>query len=352
VAYALAGGTTTLLISLSRIENIETISFLNDGATGKLTIATANAKLPTASAQWHKVSQQELSSKSFTAKIGPAEAKYIRLTFEVTEPGSIAGLGVYSTAAVADFAMPRTGKATAAEKSPTLAFIGYNVTDVHTKARALYVSSGNDLRHANNMIDEQPGSSYSFAADDAAPTAVIDLGKPTALRRISAIYSPRKGKLDFYVLQSLPGAQSTGSSGAESTPAVLRVSDAGQESLKPVGSATDDGTGRAAIDFPTTTGRYVMVTWKSAAQPDESFSIAEITALGSGQSASLMASNAGGSSRELLDSDGKTVLDAKDAKDYKEMPAEGPEAPAEGPSSTLPDPPPFTFVPEVIPTSH
>ena len=42
--------------------------------------------------------------------------------------------------------------------------------------------------------------------------------------------------------------------------------------------------------------------------------------------------------------DGKDYGDGKDAKDAKEV-AEGP--PYEGPPPTLPDPPPFVFVPQI-----
>ncbi|HJX24616.1 MAG TPA: hypothetical protein VJ252_00545, partial [Chthoniobacterales bacterium] len=133
----------------------------------------------------------------------------------------------------------------------------------------------------------------------------------------------------------------------------LRVNDVGQKNLQPVGSVTDNGTGRAAIDFPATTGRYIMVKWNSTVQQDASFSVAEIAAFGGGnQSANLMASNASGTGRSEIESDGKTILDGKDAKDSKDVPAEGPEPPAEGPPPSLPDPPPFTFVPEILPNSE
>ena len=345
VGYALPSGKTTLLVSLSKIENVDTVSFIKNGAKGDVTIATASAKLSADSPQWRNVSEHGLTDDSLKVKIGPAEAKYVRLTFTVTEPGRIAGLGVYSTAAVSDFTMPRARKFALADKSESLALISYNLTDLHAKARALYVSSGDDLKQANNMIDDQPATNYSFAANDAAPTTVVDLGKPTALRRISAVYSPRQGNVTFYVLQSLPGVS------ADNAPRSLRLDRVAQEDLKPVGSVTDDGTGRAAIDFPTTTGRYIMVQWASAAQQDASFSVAEIAAFG-GQPANLMAANASGAGGGRIESDGKTMLDGKDAKDFKESPAEGPEAPAEGPPPSLPPPPPFTFVPEIVPTSE
>jgi hypothetical protein len=340
VGYALGNGTSTLLVSLAKVENIDSISFLNHGAKGEVTIATSNAKLPADSPQWHAAAQQELTSDVVKAKIGPSEAKYVRLTFNVSEAGRIAALGVYSTPTVASFAMPRTRKADL-DQSESFALITYNLTDLHAKARAMYVSSGADIKQANNMIDDQPSTVYNFAAPDAAPTAVVDLGKVTKLRRISALYSPAHGTLDFYVLQSLPG------SGQGSSAKTLQLDAAALAGLQPVGSVTDDGTGRAAVDFPEASGRYIMVRW-TPSQQEAPFSVAEIAAFGGGKPEKLVAANTVEGNHERMSSDGKTVLEGKDFKDFgdgKEMPEEGP---AEGPGPQLPDPPPFVFVPLVV----
>ena len=368
VGYALSNGTASLLISLSKIENIDSISFLNQGAKGDVTIATSNAKLPSDSPQWRQVSQQELTPDGLKAKIGPSEAKYIKLTFNINEPGRIAALGVYSTPTVAAFTMPRARKSSVQDHSDTLALISYNLTNVHAKARALYVSSGDDVKQANNMIDDQPGTSFNFASSDATPTAVIDLGKTTTLRRISAIYSPRQGNVEFYVLQSLPGSQQEsaeeakagakagkgqavigGSPAAEKAPKSLRLDEATLANLSSVGSVAD-GSGRAAIDFPETTGRYIMVKWTPVTQSDASFSVAEIAAFGGDKPSTLMAANTVGANERRMVSDGKTMVEGKDFKDLgKEMPEDA--APAEGPPPNLPDPPPFTFVPQIVPAS-
>src|SRR5207253_1158826 len=172
---------------------------------GDVVISPSNAKLPENSPQWHVVSQQELTAAAVKAKIGPSEAKYVKLTFNVTEPGRIAGLGVYSTPTIAAFTMPRA-RLRNSDHNESFALISYNLTDLHAKARALYVSSGDEVKQANNMIDDQPATTYSFAAGDSSPTAVIDLGKATRLRRISTLYSPRQGNVEFFVLQSLPGS--------------------------------------------------------------------------------------------------------------------------------------------------
>jgi hypothetical protein len=338
VGYALPGGSSTLLISLSKIENVDNLSFLNNGAKGNLTIATSSPKLPADSPQWHKLAEQGLTSDIVKAKIGPSEAKYIRLTFDVTEPGRIAGLGVYSTPSLSALTMPRSRNVNIDEKSGSVALISNNVTDMHTKARALYVSSGDDLKQANNMIDNQAGTSYSFAPTDPSPAAIIDLGKTMSLRRISAIYSPRQGSIDFFVLQSLPGSEA-----AESN--TIRLDDSALANLKPVGSIVDVGTGRASIDFPEKTGRYIMLKWNPASQQNTSFSIAEIAAFGGKQTAKMLARNV--PNMTLGQVDAKDIpSEGKDFKEAKEIPEEGP--PAEGPPPPLPPPPPFTFVPEVI----
>jgi len=244
IGYALPSGSTTLLVSFAKIETIDSICFLNRGAKGEVKIAISNAKLPADSPQWHEVAQQQLTSDAVKAKMGPSEAKYVRLTFDVTEPGRIAGFGIYCTATVSDFTMARPRRVSVQEKPDNLALISYSLTDLHARSRALYVSSGEDFKQANNMIDDQPATSFTFAATDPAPVAIIDLGKVTRLRRISALYSPRSGNMDFFVLQSLPGAA------AENPTQTLRFDDSAVADLKLVGSVVDDGRGRAAIDFP------------------------------------------------------------------------------------------------------
>jgi hypothetical protein len=230
----------------------------------------------------------------------------------------------------------------------TFALINYSLRN---SARALYVSSGNDLKQANTMIDNQAATSFGFSAEDSSPTAVIDLGKVCTVRHLSAIYSARPGSIDFYVMKSLPGIE------AGNSPNTLKVDSNTFASLPSVGSAIDDGTqGRASVDFPATAGRYVMVRWIPASHADNSFTVAEIAASGPDQR-NLVASSgnfSGTNSDRRMVSDSKDIADSKDMGDNKDIPEEGPQQPqppAEGPPPPLPAPPPFTFIPQLVPTS-
>jgi hypothetical protein len=235
--------------------------------------------------------------------------------------------------------------ATAKSKlSPQASFALMNYS-VRTQARALYVSSGSDLKLANNMIDDKAATSFGFSPADNSPVTVIDLGRVATVRRLSAIYSPRATSIDFYVLQSLPGVD------GDNRPTSLKLDEKTFAKLKAVGSAIDDGTqGRASIDFPATSGRYVMLRWTPAAHSDTPFTVAEVSAF-SPSRGNLLASNRDFSSAQTT-VDSKDVADSKDVSDNKDIPEVVPPAPpAEGPPPSLPNPPPFTFIPQLVPTS-
>jgi hypothetical protein len=351
--YQIPAGVSSILVSLSNIENIQTISFLNDGAKGDYSIALSNAEVPDSSPEWQRVGRSAITQGAVSAKIGPSEAKYVKLSFNITHPGRIAAFGVYATPALSDFMMPRPRKVSFEEDSAILALISFNFTDLHARARGLYVSSG-DAQQANNMIDDQPATSYKFASGDAAPTAVIDLGRERALTRLAAIYATQPGSIDFYVLPSLPLGDSAASDvqqvanvgSATDLPTSLKISEKTFAGLKPVGSVVSFGEGRASVDFPEVVGRYVMLKWHPARTQGDAFSIAQVAAFGVSKRTS-----------SVQGTDGKEMTDGKEilyGEGGKESPGEGPsepEAPAEGPPPALPPVPPFIFIPQVPPTS-
>ncbi|HEV2095526.1 MAG TPA: hypothetical protein VGQ82_03400 [Chthoniobacterales bacterium] len=347
----LPSGVTTLTLSLPRIENVEAISFRLTGAKGTISVASSNAKLPPTNPQWHKLPAEEISSGTVTAKIGPVEAKYVSLTFDLAGPGQLTGLGVYAVPSIAEVAAPRHARITS--ESTSFGFVGYSAADLHSKARALYVSSGPAIGEANRMIDDQIATTYSFGPDDHAPLAILDLGKVAPLHRLAAAYSARPGKLDFYVLQSLPGTTE------RALPEQLTISENAFTALTPVGSIAQNANQEyGAVDFPTTSGRYVILRWTPAAAGEGAFTIAEIAAFGPNNANTLLAANGNVVGRQGSgeDKDAGTGLEEKgalEAKDVKDIPAEGPEEapPSEGPPPNLPLPPPFTFIPQLVPTS-
>jgi hypothetical protein len=165
------------------------------------------------------------------------------------------------------------------------------------------------------------------------------------VRRLSAVYAARATGIDFYVLQSLPGVD------GDNSPNSLKLDENAFAKLKPVGSVIDDGTqGRATIDFPATSGRYVMLRWSPASHSDTAFTVAEVSAFSPTRGNLVVSNRNFSNARTTVDS--KDVADSKDVGDNKDIPEEGPPAPpAEGPPPSLPAPPPFTFIPQLVPVS-
>jgi len=100
IGYSLTDGQTDFVLSLSKIQNIDVVSFVNSGAVGTVTIATSDSKLATASSQWHQIAKQDLTAKITKIKLGPTEAKYVKFSFNIAKSGRIADLAVYSTASL------------------------------------------------------------------------------------------------------------------------------------------------------------------------------------------------------------------------------------------------------------
>jgi hypothetical protein len=163
------------------------------------------------------------------------------------------------------------------------------------------------------------------------------------VNRISTFSTPGSAVVTFYMLGALP-ANSTGNPAS-----ALRIDSQTLAAFKTAATGSDDGSGRVAVDFEETTGRYVMLVWAPSPR-NGNFSVAEVAVFGPASNARLLAANTS-SNR----SDDKTVRDSKDTKDFsKEIPGEGPgeeQAPGEGPAPELPRPPPFVFIPRVVPTS-
>ena len=225
----------------------------------------------------------------------------------------------------------------------TFALINFDVMDRQNKARAVYVSSGDDLTTANNMIDNQVKTEFGFSAEDKSPTTILDLGQVQAVRRLSLKYSAHSGSMDVYLMQSLPGTIVENSAGT-------RVLDTNAlTNLKRTASLVDDGSqGQASMDFPAVSGRYLLLRWNPASQADGTFAVSEVSAFGKG-GANLFASNVNFSStpqattRRTQAIDSKDVPDSKDIAEAKDIPAEGP---AGGPPG-LPLTPTFSFIPQV-----
>src|SRR5205814_6434841 len=167
----------------------------------------------------------------------------------------------------------RVRKIAADTSAEDVAKANYNLADLHAKARTIFVSSGDDLKLAYSMIDGQPGTAYAFAANDAAPAAIIDLGRSVSVRRISTFSTPGSAAVTFYVFGDLPA------NNTENPPSALRIDPQTLAAFKIVRTGSDYGSCRVAVLFAEYIGRYVMLVWTPSTQ-NANFSVAEVAVFG------------------------------------------------------------------------
>lgn len=268
--YPLPEGDTTLLLSFPRISALDRFTFVNENAaaSGEVTVAVSNYRLPAKSSKWNRVNE----GLTFTGKrlidlsmLG-TEARYVKLSFHVTKPGTIAGLGLYGGQSLQKFAARQRGVVRVTNSAATRRLedmLNFNFANLYARARIVFVSSGME-DSANRMIDDDVISAFQFATADPHPTVVVELADLERLHRVSAVYKMASGRLDVFLLNELgenPGDLS---------------------GLKPIASVTDmSADGKAAVDFDTHGARYVALRWTPAdAKGPHGFEVAEVYAFG------------------------------------------------------------------------
>jgi hypothetical protein len=268
--YPLPEGDTTFILSFPRTSVLDRFTFVNENAAaaGEMRIAVSNYRLPAHSRKWTEVA----SSTSFTGKrlfdlsLLGTEARFVRLTFHVTQPGTIAGLGLYGAQSLQKFAARQRGVVRVTNSAATRRLedmLNFNFANLYARARIVFVSSGMN-EYAKRMIDDDVITSFQFAPADPHPTVVVELADRERLHRVSAVYKMEKGRLDVFLLEE------------------LRANPGDLTGATPVASVTDtDGGGKAALDFDPHGARYVALRWTpSEAKAPRGFEVAEVSAFG------------------------------------------------------------------------
>ena len=268
--YPLPEGDTTFLLSFPRASALDRFTFVNENASaaGEVTVSVSNYRLPAQSPKWNRANE----SVSFTGKrlfdlsmLG-TEARYVKLSFHVTRPGTIAALGLYGPQSLQKFAARQRGVIRVTNTAATRRLedmLNFNFANLYARARVVFVSSGLE-ESARRMIDDDVITAFQFASTDPHPTVIVELADHERLHRVSAVYKMEKGKLDVFLLNDL-GANPGDLSG-----------------LTPIASVADTAAdGKAAVDFDPHGARYVALRWTPVdGKAPHGFEVAELYAFG------------------------------------------------------------------------
>jgi hypothetical protein len=266
-------GETTFIITLPNIAALERFGFINEtvAAQGDLRLAVSNYRLNRDDPGWVPIqgSTRFRGKRPFNLSLIGLEAKYVKLSFRIQKEGRVAGIALYGTPTLENFAAHHALPARSAYTVASTRLINhpedtlnFNFANRYARAHVAYVSSGS-LTTAPRMIDDDVITSFRFSGHDAHPTVIIELAEDQTLHRVSAVYQMEEGQLDVYLLDHL-----------QDNPGDL-------QGLKPIASVTDPrGDGKAAVNFEPHGARYVALRWTRAQSRAESFGVDEIGAFG------------------------------------------------------------------------
>jgi hypothetical protein len=273
LGYELPQGSTTLVVSLPKIEVLNRFNFLNLTAQGKVAVAISSSKLPAESPRWRSVQTLDFSGDNgvITCDLGSVEAKYVRISFAVPSDGRIDTFGLFGRRTLADSFNARGLASRAGDAGVRYVMFNYAVDSPH--AGVVMVSPGEDLQQAQQMADGDVGTSYTFKVSDPAPMAVVDLGESRALTRVAASFKAGPGRLAIYLVpdpEARDGsAASTGAVGKH--PAKRTIEDVvttdfpGDRSpVLAVDTGSQPGLNRVGANVTGQSGRYLVMMFHPA----------------------------------------------------------------------------------------
>ncbi len=328
--WPIMAGTQHYLLALSEPEVVTNFSVSTRPTSGTVTIYAGDEPAPPTAKSWTVVARDiplEAINDKKIARPFSKLAKYVLIETNIADPGPMFSLYVYGGKPAVSYDLRQRS-----QSIDTRAIFGqhvnnqtiFNVNGLYSKGRVEYANSPDTFMSWQRAIDDNPETALKVLPSTTEAGAVVRLdGSPTLSRVALLTNQNAKGKLDVYALPESAVA-ATGKSVAV-------------DNLTPVASFVFDGsTSRSSMDFPAVSTAALAVRW-TPVSPSDSVSLREINAFGTMTLAdnevslnpaavAAYSTSAEPDSYRNEGTNGKEVLDPKDAKDAKEV-ALGPPSP-------------------------
>ena len=237
-AYSLPAGTTSMILTLPKIEIVNHFDFVTGGAAGKVTVSVSSTKLPFDSADWREVTGAQVFSGSqlIPCDLGSVEARYVKISFDASSAGKISGFNLFGAS---------TAPAAASAKGE------FHVTMATP---------------ANGNVE----GSVTFDAAHPAPKVVADLGEGRTLNGLTCAYEAPAGTLEFYLVDDTAASVGLNYVGEPSLQPVSNDAAAGGNVLAgkapiySVNTAAQPGSGKVTADLGKLQGHYLVAAFRPA----------------------------------------------------------------------------------------
>lgn len=188
-AVNLPSGQSEVSLKFIKQSIVKGSSFVNDGAEGKVAMATSSD-----GKTWSPVASRVFSASDRLVKLdgGTAQGRFLRMQFDLVRGGAIRGFQSMGNLTDGNYTVTQNSDGTGAPVNFAAGIGG---------GRLLYVSPelfGSRSDAARTNVIEFPES------DEKYRTAVYDLGQVRTLNEFGSVHSPRPVRFSVYAFENLP----------------------------------------------------------------------------------------------------------------------------------------------------
>ncbi len=206
LTYNIEEGQHDYIIDLGQFMRVSRFFMNNQSASGTFELLASDTLEELNSRFWVKLSAPVPFEKGVIPSVSFAEVetRYILVRFKIDSAGTIGNFGATGPLKITQ-AKFNIGKGESEEdviqaQSP---LIDYDFASGYTGTRIAYVSGG-PLEDINNLIDEDPTTTYSFPRTEEC-VVIVDMRKETQMRTFVANYrSETSGLVQIYMVDHLP----------------------------------------------------------------------------------------------------------------------------------------------------
>jgi hypothetical protein len=295
-------GTNHYLLSLASPQLITNLTISAKTGSGTVSIYAGDEPAAPSAKSWtliaKDVSIDSINQKKL-AKPFSRFAKYFLIETNIADPSPWYSLYIYGDKPAISYHIQKR-----AQSVDTRSIFGpflndqtaFNLSSIYGKARVIFANTSDNPVSLQKFIDDNPESNLTLAPSKSESGLIVRYGQDRNIQRLSVLSDPSaKGRLDFYLVGTLPAPATVATASVNqdaqfvkvsntptgpTTPAEPPATAVSLAGLAPTASIVLDGTtGRGSIDFPSVSASHLIVRW-TPDTPDQSIIVREINSFG------------------------------------------------------------------------
>jgi len=262
----LPSGATDIAVKFKEPLVVDRLKMLSGGAAGRVSISQANALAPPDAKRWNRLGEPlEFSAgEAAETRFLPSEGQFVRLAFEVDEPGAVQAARMTGALTVGDVRREIPDYDEWPAKRANDKWTTFDFAAQTAGGRITHVSEGR-LLDAVNINDEELNTTYTFPEpkeENESFYFLTELNSQYPVAQAILNMAPNSGRMRLFAFSEIPDTIRATESAGEGRLGRLEVSEAFAEEHRPAAVIeADEPENVLQAEFEETLARYFLVEW-------------------------------------------------------------------------------------------